>query len=70
MLSFVVMLRAIKKPSFTFPIANYPSAKLTGCSLYAVVWDTIETLELNDVHVVSVTSDGASSNRNFYASKW
>ena len=59
---FVVMLRAIKKPSFTFPIAQYPSANL-------IVWDTIEALELNDIHVVSITSDGASSNRNFSAEK-
>lgn len=63
---FVVMLRAIKKPSFTFPIAQYPSANLTGSSMYPIVWDTIEALELNDIHVVSITSDGASSNRNFY----
>ena len=65
---FVVMLHAIKKPSFTFHIAQYPSANLTGSSLYPIVLDTIEALERNDihVHVVSITCDAASSNHNFY----
>ena len=63
---FVVMLHAIKQQSFTFPIAQYPSANLTGSSLYPIVWDTIEAIELNDIHVVSITSDSISLNCNFY----
>ncbi len=62
----VLMVRSIAKPSFTFPVAQYPTTKLTGEKLFPVVWDTVEALELNGIHVVSITSDGASPNRKFY----
>ena len=31
-----------------------------------MAWEVIETLELYDIPVVSVTSDGAKPNRKFY----
>ena len=62
----VVMVRAIQKPSFTYPVAQFPSANLTGSQPYPLLWNVIEALELNDIHVVSYTCDGVSSNRNFY----
>ena len=61
----VLMTRIISKPSSTFPIAQFPSANMSGGKLYSVVWDTVQALEVNGLHVVSITCDGASSNRSF-----
>ncbi len=33
----VLMVRSIAKPSFTFPVAQYPTTKLTGEKLFPVV---------------------------------
>ena len=62
----VVMVCVITRPSFSFPIAQFPAANLTGNELYPIIWGTIEALELNNLQVVSITSDGASSNRKLY----
>ena len=62
----VLMSRIITKPSSTFPIAQFPSANMSGGKLYSVVWDTVQVLELNGLHVVSITCDGASANRSFF----
>ena len=62
----VVMVRVITRPSFSFPIAQFPTANLTGNELYPIIWGTIEALELNNLQVVSITSDGASSNCKLY----
>lgn len=64
----VLMVRTISKPSFSFPVTQYPSGGgIKGEQLFPIVWETIEALELNGLHVVSVTSDGASANRKFYS---
>ena len=62
----VVMVHVIARPSFSFPIAQFPTTNLTGNELYPIIWGTIEALELNNLQVVSITSDGASSNRKLY----
>ncbi len=62
----VLMVRTIFKPSFTFPLSQYPTENLTAVKLYPVIWETIEALELNGIAVVSFTSDGYSANRKFY----
>ena len=62
----VLMVRPVFKPSFSFPVAQYPSANLKGEKIYPIVWETIESLELHGFHVVSITSDGAAPNRRFY----
>ena len=38
----------------------------TGEKIFPVAWEVIEALELFDIPVVSVTSDGAKPNRKFY----
>lgn len=63
---FVLMVRCIMKPSFAFPIAQYPTSSLSGAKLYPLVWDVIELLELNQFHVVFVSCDGLSANRKFF----
>ena len=62
----VFMVRPVCKPSLCFTIAMYPSSNITGNKLYPIVWEVIESLEMNLLPVISVTSDGASSNRRFY----
>ena len=47
----VLMVRLLQKPSFTFPVAQYPTSSLTGYKLYPIVWDVIEILELNSLQV-------------------
>ena len=42
----VFMVRPLLKPSYTFPVAQYPSTALTGEKLYPLVWNVVETLEL------------------------
>lgn len=64
MLTFV--MRSVFKPSLSFMVAMYPSAYVTGEKLFPVIWEVIETLELNLLPVISITSDGASHNRRFY----
>ena len=60
------MVRAIFKPSFTFPIAQYPTSSLTAEELYPLVWNAVEALELNEIEVISITCDGLSANRKFF----
>lgn len=62
----VFMVRPVFQPSLCFTIAMYPSSNITGDKLYPIVWEVIESLEMNLLPVISVTSDGASSNRRFY----
>ena len=38
----------------------------TGEKIFPIVWEVTEALELFDIQVVSLTSDGAKSNRRFY----
>ena len=63
----VFMVRPIFKPSFSFPVAMYPSTALKGEKLYPVVWEVIEALELHGIQQDSLTSDGNSPNRRFYS---
>lgn len=62
----VFMVRAIFKPSLSFPVAHYPSAGLKGQNLYPIVWDVVCALEMYNIPVMSITSDGAKPNRKFY----
>lgn len=62
----VFMVRPVFQSSLCFTIAMYPSGSITGDKLYPIVWEVIESLEMNLLPVISVTSDGASSNRRFY----
>ncbi len=62
----VMMVRTIFKPSFNFPLAQYPTSSLSGEKLYSIVWEVIEALELNNIQVHAVSCDGLSANRNFF----
>jgi len=62
----VIMVRTVSKPSFSFPVSQYPTNGLKGEKLFPIIWETIEAFELNALHVLSITSDGASANRKFY----
>jgi hypothetical protein len=62
----VVMARSIFQPSFTFPVAQYPTSTLSADKLYPLVWGVVEALELNELEVTSFTCDGLSANRKFF----
>ena len=62
----VVMVRSIIKPSFSFPVARYPTTSLSGEKLYPLAWEVIEALEMNDLPVYFITCDGLSANRKFF----
>lgn len=62
----VMMVRPIFKPSYTFPIAQYPTSSLSGEKLYPMMWDVVEVLELNDIQVHAISCDGLSANRKFF----
>ena len=38
----------------------------TGENIFPLIWEVIEALELHEIPVVSLTSDGAKSNRRVY----
>ena len=61
-----MMVRPIFKPTFTFPVAQFPTTSLSGEKLYPIVWDVIEALELSDTQVHAVSCDGLSANRKFF----
>lgn len=63
---FVLMVRMLRRPSFTFPVAQYPVSSLSGEKIYPIVWDVIEALEMNDLKVMSISCDGLSANRKFF----
>ena len=62
----VMMVRPIFKPSYTFPIAQYPTSSLSGEKLYPLMWDVVEVLELNDIQVHAISCDELSANRKFF----
>ena len=39
----------------------------TGESIFPLAWEVIESLEMYEIPVVSITSDGAKANRRFYS---
>lgn len=62
----VLMVRLLRRPSFTFPIAQFPTASLSGHKLYPIVWDVVEAMELNGFKVMTICCDGLSANRRFF----
>lgn len=60
------MVRTIFNPSFPFPVAQYPTAALSGEELYPLVWNIVETLDINELQVMSLTCDSLSANRKFF----
>ena len=54
----VFMIRPIFKPSLSFPIVSYPTSNLSGEKLYPVAMEVVEALELCNLPVMAITSDG------------
>lgn len=61
---FVVMVRGLFW-NFTYPLAHYPTSKTSSDEIFALVWQSIEWLEMSGLKVVAVTCDGAATNRRF-----
>lgn len=51
---------------FNFPLAQFPSHGLTAYHLYPIITEAIMQLELYGFRVISLTSNGAASNRKLY----
>ena len=49
-----------------FPYAQFATRNLSSDLLFPLVWETIQKLEAAGFMVISVTCDGASSNRKFF----
>lgn len=49
-----------------FPYSQFPMGSRTGYDLFPLVWQAIDRLECNGIHVLGITADGASINRKFF----
>ena len=49
-----------------FPYTHFPTEGVSADTLYPIVWEAVRRLEIDDVKVMCVTADGASSNRKFF----
>lgn len=49
-----------------FPYAHFATKTITADTLFPLVWEAVEHLEICGLNVIAFTSDGASSNRKFY----
>ena len=49
-----------------FPYAHFATKSLTADTLFPIVWEAVERLEICGLNVIAFTSDGASANRKFY----
>ena len=52
--------------NLTFPYAHFTSEGITADLLFPIIWEAVRRLECNEIKVISVTADGASSNRKFF----
>jgi len=62
---FVMMVRGIFC-NINFPYAQFPVASAKAEDIFPLLWKTIGRLELNGLHVLGVTGDGASINRKLF----
>uniref|UniRef100_A0A1X7V1Z3 Transposable element P transposase n=1 Tax=Amphimedon queenslandica TaxID=400682 RepID=A0A1X7V1Z3_AMPQE len=49
-----------------FPYSHFATRGATGDLLFPLVWEAVCRLETNGIKVLSITFDGASSNRKFF----
>ena len=61
----VFMVRGIFS-DIKFPYAQFPIASGTGYDLFPLIWQAIDHLECNGIHVMGITADGASINRKLF----
>ena len=60
-----IMVRGIFS-DIKFPFAHFPTKDIAGDHLFSVMWEAIEIIECLGLKVVALTTDGSSSNRNFF----
>ena len=60
----VLMARGIIT-KLEYPYAHFPTHCLTSASLFYVVWEGIECLEMLGFKILAITADGASTNCKF-----
>ena len=61
----VFMVRGIFT-DIKFPYAQFPLSPGTGYDLFLLIWQAIDRLECNGIHVIGITADGASINRKLF----
>ena len=61
----VFMVRGIFT-DIKFPYAQFPLLSGIGYDLFPLIWQTIDRLECNGIHVIGITADGASINRKLF----
>jgi hypothetical protein len=61
----VLMIRGFFS-GLRFPYAHFPTSKLSGEKLYAIIWEAVERLEHLGFKVIVISADGASPNRKFF----
>ena len=52
--------------NINFPYAQFPMASTKAHDIFPLLWQTIDRLELNNIHVLGITGDGASVNRKVF----
>ena len=60
----VLMVCLLRRPSFTFPVSQYPTSHLSGARLYPIVLGCDRSF--GDLKVMSVSCDSLSANRNLF----
>ena len=50
-----------------YPYAHFPTTKLSGATLFPIIWEAVERLEFIGFKVIVITADGASPNRKFFS---
>ena len=48
-----------------YPYAQFATRSITADSLFSIVWESVQCLESSGFRVISLTCNGASSNRKF-----
>ncbi len=49
-----------------FPYAHFATKSITADTLFPIVWEAVEHLQISGLNVIAFTSEGASANRKFY----
>ena len=62
---FVMMVRGVFC-KINFPFAQFPLSSAKAEDIFPLVWKAIARLELNGLHVLGITADGASVNRKVF----
>ena len=61
---FVIMVRGLLS-KLCFPYAQFAATTLSGDMLFDPIWEAVSRLEKCGFKVLTITADGASSNRSF-----